>query len=88
MGIYLPNAGTLGCVVWPGAGISHFQGIPLIYSTLAAAATSPCHTASLPVSVTLALLPIGINVPSLNPDCQTSVQLDFLTVLGIISFEI
>ena len=27
MGIYLPGTGTLGCVVWPGAGITCSQGI-------------------------------------------------------------
>ena len=26
--IYLPSAGTLGCVVWPGAGIAGSQGNP------------------------------------------------------------
>ena len=28
MGIYLPGAGTLGCAVWPGAGIAVSQGMP------------------------------------------------------------
>ena len=28
MGIYVPGPGTLYCVVWPGAGIAHSQGIP------------------------------------------------------------
>ena len=28
MGIYLPGTETLGCVVWPGAGIACSQGVP------------------------------------------------------------
>ena len=28
IGVYLPGARILGCVVWPGAGLNHSQGIP------------------------------------------------------------
>ena len=28
MSLYFPGAGTLGCAVWPGAGISCSQGVP------------------------------------------------------------
>ena len=73
MGVYLPGAGTLGCVVWAGAGIACCQGIPpdfyppyvnvrpfVLWATLRLCA-------SLPVSVTPPLLPIWMNVASLNP---------------------
>ena len=33
MRIYLPGPGTLGCVVWPGAGSAHSQDIPLDFYT-------------------------------------------------------
>ena len=28
MRLYFPSSGTLGCSVWPGAGISHSPGVP------------------------------------------------------------
>ena len=77
MGIYLPGAGTLGYVVWPGAGIAGSQDIPPgFYPPYANVAPShippppalyghfvfaPLHLATLP------LLPIWMSVASLNP---------------------
>ena len=51
MRISLPGLGTLGCVVYPGTGIAHSQGVspyfyPLHVSVdclFTAAATSLCH---------------------------------------------
>ena len=60
MVIYLPNDGTLGCVVWPGAGLIHSQGILPIHSA-SATTTYP------PIFMILPLLPIWMNVVSLNP---------------------
>ena len=78
MGIYLPGAGTLVSAVWPWAGIACSQGIPTdfyppqmnvgmpnllplpLYAT-------PCLCTSPPVSTSLLLLPIWMNVASLNP---------------------
>ena len=74
MGIYFPDAGTLGFVVWLGAGISHSQGIPTdLFTThkcgtiCSTTATSQHHTVSPCISVTPPLLPIWMNVASLNP---------------------
>ena len=77
VGDYLPGAGTLGCVVWPGAGIAGSQGIPPdfylprvnvglsipLLLQLPLHATLPLR----PVSVTQPLLCIWMNVASLNP---------------------
>ena len=66
-GIYLSGAGTLGCVVWSGVGIAHFQDIPPICSIATAAAAFLHHTTHLLISVTPPLLPVWMNVSSLNP---------------------
>ena len=78
MGIYLPGVGTLGCEVWPGAGITHSLGVPpgfnlphmhvglpFALATATAATTPPCPL--YPSSPSLPLLPIWVNVSSLNP---------------------
>ena len=53
-----------------------------------AATISLRHTASLPISASLPLLPVWMNVASLILDCCTSIQLHFLTVLGVICFDV
>ena len=68
MGIYLPGAGTLGCVAWPGAGTACSPVVPLGFYLphvnigppvlLAAAASQPLCLGSL----SLPLLPIWMNV--------------------------
>ena len=79
IGISLPGAGTLGCTVWPGAGITCSQGIPpefypphMNVGLSILLRPSPLHAvlhlgASPPISATLPLLPIYMNVASLNP---------------------
>ena len=88
MEIYLPSAGTLGCMVWPGAGVAPSQGIPPNFYLPHANAgqpvlllpplcTTPCLQASPPVAVSMSLLllPSWMSVASLN--CWFS---DFHTV--------
>ena len=58
MGLYLPSAGTLGCVVWPSAGIAHSQGVPPAHCAAAVTSTFPCHTALCPS-------------PRLHPSCSS-----------------
>ena len=83
MSLYLPGAGTLGCAVWPGAGITHSQGIPpdfyLPYMNVGLPVLiplllqpPPLHViphllASLPHLWVSDLLPVWMNVASLNP---------------------
>ena len=76
MGVYLPGAGTLDSVVWPGAEIACSQGIPsdfylphvnvgpsvLLPQPLLVHTTPSLH----PISETLALEFIWMNV-ALNP---------------------
>ena len=69
MGIYLPGARTLGCEVWPGAGIPPNIYLPHVSVGLPVRQPLPLHTtphhttpplcASLSISVTLPFLPIG-----------------------------
>ena len=49
--IYLLGTGTLGCTVWPGAGITHSQGIPPDFYSLYV-------NAGLPVPIPLPLPPL------------------------------
>ena len=68
MGTYPPFTGPLGLVVWPGTGILHSQGIPLIVYLpnidvgLPITVSTPLHPLCIPP-----FLPIWINVASLNP---------------------
>ena len=100
MGIYLPHAGTLGITGWPGAGSSHYLGIPpnlypphmsvglpippllllLLHATHISSPPTPCLLASHSVSASPPLLPVWMNVASLNHHCQTSIQFNFLIV--------
>ena len=73
MAVYLPIAGNLGCVVWPGAGMAHSQGIPPNFyqphvnvgpSILLSLHVTLCPLH--PGSMTPPLLPIWMNVTSLN----------------------
>ena len=64
-GIYLHGDGTLGSVVWLGLG--SFSPKVSLPSILRPAAAFPHHAASLPISATLRLLPVWMNVSSLNP---------------------
>ena len=73
------GTGSLGCAVWPGAGIACSQGIPpdfylphmnvgLPVPQLPLPLCSTPHLlASVPISTTLPLLPAWVNVASLNP---------------------
>ena len=99
MEIYLPGTGTLVCAVWPGAGIAHSQGIlPHFYPPHVnvglpippATATSPPpkHCPLCPSSPSPPLLPIWMNMASLNPWRWTSRQFDFLAVLDVFCFEV
>ena len=92
MGIYLPGAGPWA--VWSGPCS---RGIPLsFYPALVRVGLPICYLSaphyiatSLPVSVSLSLLPVWMNVASLNPwFLGTSIQLDFLTVLGDTCFVV
>ena len=77
--IYLHDTGTLGCVVWPEAGIALSKGIPPDFYPphmnvglpvpllLPPLCTIPCLCASPPASMTLPILPVWMNVASLNP---------------------
>ena len=80
MGTYLPGAATLGWVVWSGDGIPHSWGIPSdfypphvdvgpcvprLHATLHLH-ISPPLSASLHISVSPPLLPVWMNVASLN----------------------
>ena len=90
MGIYLLGAGTLACAVWSWAGIVSSQDIPhdfylplttveLPVPILLPPCLSAPHYVSLPLcpcSTSLPLLPVWMNVASLNPWL-----LDFHTVL-------
>ena len=100
MGIYFSHAGTLGCAICPRAAMALFQGIPpnfyppyvnvgssVLPLPLPLHVTAFLHTSPL-VSATPPLLPVWMNVASLILSCQTSIQLKFLTVLGVISLEI
>ena len=85
MGICLPCAVIVGCVVWPCAGIGCSQRYPsyLFAATSTNAATFLCHAAFPPVSGTLPLLPVWMSVSSLSPwwlDFHTDW---FLTVLAV-----
>ena len=74
MGIYLPSARTLGCVVWPGAGIACSQGIstnfypPGMTVGPPVLGPPPLHV-STPLCPSLCLphLPVSMKVASLNP---------------------
>ena len=73
----LPGAGTLGCMVWPGAGIAGPQAIPPDFypprvnvgPSIPLPPEPPLCTTWLlcPVSATPPLPPIWMNVASLNP---------------------
>ena len=86
MGIYFPGAGTLGCAVWPGAGIAHSQDIPPnLYPPHryvgppvppSPICTTPCFCIPPPMPVTTPPPPVWMNVASLNP-CLS----DFYTAL-------
>ena len=81
MGIYLPGTGTLGCVVWPGAGITHPQDIPPNFYLPHMNVGPPVPVLLLPPSLCATLylltslsapaspsfLPIWMNVSSLSP---------------------
>ena len=72
MGIYLPSAGTLGCAVWPGAVITHSQGVPPHFHPphmnvgTPILPPPPLH-ATLPLLASLPLIPNWMSVASLNP---------------------
>ena len=73
MGVYRPGAGTLGCVVWPGAVITHSQGVPPHFHPPHMNVGTPilppplCLTVpSLPGVMTPLLLPVWTNVASSN----------------------
>ena len=97
MRAYLPSAGTLGCTIWPGARIAHSQGIsPDFYpphvnvgpSILLQPLHLPFH-ATTPLHLFLWLHPSYLSgwmcfLQILG--CQTSIQLNFLSVLVIICF--
>ena len=97
MGIYLPGTGTLGCVVWPGSGILHSWGIPPDFYpphvNVGQTIPLPLHAplslcTSAPIPTSLPLLPVWMNVATLNPwlsDFHTAL---FLMVLGVICFEV
>ena len=98
MGIYLPGAGTLSCVVWPGPRITCFQGVPpdfdpprvsvgLPVSPVPPLSATPRLLASLPF-LRLRPPPTWMMVASLNPWLSDSIQLNFLTDLGVTCFEI
>ena len=59
--LYFPGIGNLGCVIWPGAGITHSPGVPpSIYLPLVGLPSSPAATAaasSLPYQILSALGP-------------------------------
>ena len=61
MGIYLAGAGTLGCVVWPGTGITPKVSFPIL-STV-----RECGTIGSTISVPVPLLPVRMNMASLYP---------------------
>ena len=74
-GVYLPGAGTLGCAVWPGVGLTHSQGMfpdfypshvdggpPLPIPPLPPPPLCTTHLLTSPP-----LLPVWMNVASLNP---------------------
>ena len=69
--LYFPGAGTLGCVVWPGAGITRSPGIlpSFCLSHVNAGLPLPCCQGtmfSLPWLPVSSLLPIWLNKASLN----------------------
>ena len=78
MEVYLCGAETLGCVVWPGASIAYSQGIPPNFypphisvrpSVPLLPPLPPCTAPHplFPGSATALLLPVWMNVASLNP---------------------
>ena len=97
MGIYLPGTENLGCIVWPGAGIAHSQGIPPDFYPphMNVGPPGPVQLPPPPLCTTLCLLasllllPIWMNVAPLHLwllDFHT--VLFFSKVLGVIGFEI
>ena len=72
-GALSPGVGTLGCMIWPGAGITGSQGVPPdiyppglpILPLPPPLHATPCLLASLPISTSLPLH--QMNVASLNP---------------------
>ena len=96
MSLYYPSPGTLGCAVWPGVGLTHSQGMfpdfypshvdggpPLPIPPLLPPPLCTTHLLSSPP-----LLPVWMNVASLNPWLWNFIQSDSLTLLGAICFEI
>ena len=103
MGTYFPGTGTLGWVIWSGAGIPHSQVVPpgfCLPQREVGPPTFPPFCASLPLhaspplqassrsSASLSLLPIWINVASLNPWLLDFHTAQFLTSLGNICFVV
>ena len=96
MGLYLPGAGTLGCVVWPGVGIAHSQGILPVFIHHMQKWDRPFCSRRLPVAQRIS----GPHHVSASPTrldefdllkclvVGTLIQLDFLTVVGVICFEV
>ena len=68
MGVYLPDAVTLGCAVWPGAGISYSQGIsPNFYAPHVN--VGPPVPILLPLHATLNLLASPPTLPTQLYEC-------------------
>ena len=78
LGIYLSSTGTLGCVLWPGVGMTCSQGIPpdvypprvivgLPFLPPLPLCTTPCLLLSTPFSLSPSFLSIWMNVASLYP---------------------
>ena len=70
MGIYLPGTGTLGWVVWCGAGIPRSQDITLFYNHCTWVWDQLVQR--LRVSASPPLLPVQMNVVSLIPSLSDS----------------
>ena len=97
--IYLLGTGTLGCVVWSEVGVTHSQGIPTDFYPphMNVGPSVPilpsCHL-SVPHHRHHISLPLWPSYLSgwmwllYILGCQTSIQLNFLMVLGVTCFEI
>ena len=68
MGVDLPCAGTVVCIVWPGAGMARSQGLPPdFYLPHVNVRLSMPPPPLYPVSATPPILPVWMKVASLNP---------------------